>query len=266
MSTEEQAESEWDVCVASPRFDAAEACQLAMNLGKNCGYSVFPCCENKRPACPHGFKDGSKEADDIAGLWKRWPGPLIGVATGAVSGISALDIDLKHDEARAWWRPQATRLAATRAYRTRSGGVHLYFTHKDGIRCASGRPVPGVDVRGDGGYVIMWFAAGLPCLDHSPPAPWPEWLTREVWPPAKPAERPKGAPERNQNSAVAAIVRTVCGAAEGERNGKLFWAAHRLRERGIGRADAEEQLVDAARGAGLPELEARRTVSSAWRA
>src|SRR5437763_1799333 len=156
--------------------ESLEACSLAQNLAHNYGYAVFSCHQDKNPATLHGFKDATADPELIAKLWRRWPGPLIGVATGAASGISVLDVDIKGDEARGWWRQNEQRLPLTRTYRTRGGGLHLVFRHVPGILCRVGKPVLGIDVRGEGGYVIFWFAAGFECVDHAPAAPWPHWL------------------------------------------------------------------------------------------
>lgn len=142
-----------------------EACYLAQNLARNCVFAVFPCRDNKEPATPHSFKDAVCDPDAVILLWRRYPGPLIGVACGDRSGISVLDVDVKHDAARGWWRQNEIRLPTTRAYRTRGGGLHLYFRHASGVRNVEGRPVPGIDVRGEGGYVVFWFGAGCECLD-----------------------------------------------------------------------------------------------------
>lgn len=249
--------------------DSGEVLRLAQNLARNVGYAVFPCRDDKRPACPHGFKDAGKDEAAIADLWRRYPGPLIGVATGTASDLAVLDIDLKHDEARAWWRQHESRFPLTRAYRTRSGGVHLFFRYTAGVKCTSARPVPGIDVRGDGGYVIHWFAGGLHCLAHEPRAPWPEWLTATIWPPT-PAARPSSAPRfRGSDAAIEGLLRVIRDAGEGTRNGRLFWAATRMRERvdagELQDAEAQRALLEAASAAGLPQIEARRTVASAWR-
>ena len=78
---------------------------------------------------------------------------------------------------KAGWLQNQHRLPATRCYRTRSGGLHAVFQHAPGVRNVQGEPIPGVDVRGEGGYVIWWFAAGYECLDHSAPVAWPTWLS-----------------------------------------------------------------------------------------
>src|SRR5712692_9261735 len=94
--------------------ESAEACGLAQNLATNCRYAVFPCHQDKNPATLHGFKDAATNPDGVAKLWRRWPGPLIGVATGAASGVSILDVDIKGDAARVWWRQNEQRLPRTR--------------------------------------------------------------------------------------------------------------------------------------------------------
>ncbi|TWV42574.1 hypothetical protein FRZ03_19860, partial [Streptomyces misionensis] len=54
-------------------------------------------------------------------------------------------------------------------------------------------------------------------------------------------------------------------APEGQRNTRLFWAACRACENGIG-PDLAAPLIEAARRTGLPEHEARATIASAARA
>ena len=53
----------------------SESVVLATNLARNCDYSVFPCRVDKSPACPHGFKDASRDLDRIA-----WAGGVTGPA------------------------------------------------------------------------------------------------------------------------------------------------------------------------------------------
>jgi hypothetical protein len=239
-----------------------EACRLAINLAHNAGYAVFPCRTDKSPACPHGFKDASRDPTTILQLWHRWPGELIGIATGSVSLLWVLDVDQKHHTAWEWWQTNHYRLLPTRTYATRSGGLHLYFRDGDGIGCTTGRICRGVDTRGDGGYAIYWFATGLACHDHSRPASWPAWLRNALSPP-RPTVATNTTHTMRGEAAVAGIVRCVAEACEGERNAVLFWAACRLLERGMRPREVEALLVPAAVGAGLSDIEARRTITSA---
>ena len=253
---------------------------LAANLARTCGWHVFPVASTKRPATPEGFRDAAADPDAIAALWRKYPAPLIGIATGTVSGFDVLDIDAgdwpadakpetieKHQSARAWWQTHAERLPATRAYRSRSGGAHLYFRHAPGVVNSQGKLALGVDVRGDGGYAIHWFAAGFSCLNHDVMLPWPPWLLADVL--AKPAPAPIRArllPRDGGERAIDAILRLVASAPEGQRNGILHWAACRLGERvkaaQIGSGEAEGLLIAAASAAGLAEREARTTARS----
>lgn len=136
---------------------------------------IFPCRANKRPACPHSYQQAAVHPDDIAELFRRFPGPLIGVPTGSASGIDAVDIDPRHGGD--WWYHQHRDLIPqTLTHETPSGGLHLLFRHAPGLRCSAGRIARGVDVRASGGYII-WHPAAL-CRVHidAPLAEWPEWL------------------------------------------------------------------------------------------
>jgi hypothetical protein len=245
-----------------------EVAQIAINLARNAGYATFPCRDDKRPACPHGFKSASTDPATISRLWWDHPGPLIGIATGSASNVDVLDLDVKADAALVWWRANEPRLPVTRAYRTRSGGVHLYFRHAAGVGCSAGKLAAGVDIRGDGGYIISWFAAGLPCLDPSPPADWPACLLDQLRP--RPAPAPaRQPPSARGDRAIDGALRLVATAAEGERNAVLHWAAcrlaNRVRDGQISVGEAEALLVAAGCAAGLPEPEARATARSGLR-
>jgi hypothetical protein len=240
-----------------------DVCQMAQNLARNCGYYVFPVLETKHPATPHGFQNASSNADAIAELWRRYPAPLIGIATGEVSGIDVLDIDfIKHPIALRWWDAASKRIPPTRTYGTRSGGYHAYFRHSDGISNTQSKLAHGVDSRGGGGYAIYWFAA---------PALWPNWL-RDclLWQPPKVVLPAVVISPRHADKAISGIIRHVAAAREGERNRSLFWGACRLGERveagQIGQGEATALLVNSARAIGLQDIEAQRTVASAWKA
>src|SRR5262249_50298946 len=158
--------------------------QAALKLAVS-GTPVFPVLANKQPATPHGFKDATTDIVALHALWR--PGCLVGVPTGDISGFDALDLDTKHDAAKKWWRDNRHRLPPTRVHRTRAGGLHLLFKHDGLIHGTAGKIAPGVDTRGNGGYIVWWPASGLPVLSEAPLPSWPDWLLAKFRPKPRPS-------------------------------------------------------------------------------
>jgi hypothetical protein len=237
----------------------SELSTIAKSLAMICRYHVFPCeGQTKRPAWGkreggHGFYDASTDPNEIARLFSHPRADLIGIRTGSTSGVSVLDIDAKHGEACAWWQRYERHFPATRTYRTRGGGLHLYFQHRPGVINSEGRPVIGIDSRGEGGYVIFWFAAGFECLDHSPPAPWPIWLSALLWPAPKPitiaANNHAAISERELERVRQTAIRKAREAGDGTRHYSIRAAARLLggiqSQAGFTDADAMTWLLDA---------------------
>jgi hypothetical protein len=243
---------------------SSDALNAAIALAAE-GRSVFPCLQTKAPACPNGFKVASTDPAVVRDLWRRYPGPLIGVPTGTASGFSVLDIDPKHFEAREWWIEQRDALPPTRTHRTRSGGLHLLYAHRDGVRNSVSKIAPGVDIRGRGGYIVWWPAAGLPVLRNVELAPWPTWLHPLARETMAPPDRTTAVTNISDQS-YEGIIRFVACAREGERNAALFWGSCRfgemIREGLLTESTAIAILVEAAARAGLPHDEADRTARS----
>src|SRR5690242_5787702 len=62
------------------------------------GMPVFPCRNDKRPYTEHGFKDASRDPDQVTKWWTEHPDALIGIPTGTVSDLFVVDVDRKsHD-------------------------------------------------------------------------------------------------------------------------------------------------------------------------
>jgi hypothetical protein len=267
-------------------MSAARALVAARTLA-GMGYACFPCRLNKTPAIPkadggNGYKDGSTDWDAIQAMWARYPGELVGVATGEMSGIAVVDIDTtKHDTAREWWIDNRVRLLPARVHCTQSGGRHVVYRNQPGLTCSTSKIARGVDVRADGGYIIWWPGAGYPVLEDAGIQPWPEWLMSLLEPtPVAPAvaisrralamRRPDLRPTLDRSLG---LIRSVARAAEGDRNKLLFWAANRTRDMvasgEIGH-HAGMQVLDALREAaahaGLAQHEIDRTITSAMRA
>jgi hypothetical protein len=243
------------------------------------GLPVFPCrntpdnpTTDKAPTCPGGFKAAVSAPDAIRDLWRRWPGPLIGVPTGAVSGIDVLDVD-RGKGGGEWYAAHRAKLPLTRIHRTRSGGLHVLFRHLEGLRLSAGKIAPGIDVRADGGYVIWWPACGLDVRGHPLDAlpEWPLWLLPALFSPPVPPPPvyPKATSRPATLPAIEGLIRTVATAPQGQRNAVTYWAAHRMRESvaegAIGEGLAREILIEAAARAGLHPREAALTINSAMR-
>ncbi|WP_172327847.1 bifunctional DNA primase/polymerase [Mangrovicoccus sp. HB161399] len=129
----------------------------ALNYAER-GRPVFPVGSDKRPLVK--WKDGATtNQDQIYDWWQRWPLAMIGMPTGARSGLVVLDIDRKNgvdglanllaigiDPLR------LSPVVAT----TPSGGLHVYFAAIDEeVRNSASVMADGVDVRGDGGFIVL---------------------------------------------------------------------------------------------------------------
>lgn len=136
------------------------------------GLPVFPCNADKKPCTKRGFHDAVRDPAAVRHLFRHPATALIGVPTGAASGLAVVDVDTRDGGAGlAWLAANEHRIPRTRRHRTRSGGLHLVFRRPADavIRNSQGRATadgevkgisPGVDVRGEGGYV---------CAPPSPP-------------------------------------------------------------------------------------------------
>ena len=249
----------------SAEFDGfSQALKEALLLVER-GVPCFPCRADKRPATLHGFKDASRNRNDLEHIWRRYPGPLVGVPTGEASGFDVLDIDKQHHGDH-WFLDNKSALLPTRAHRTRSGGIHLLFKHTEAFRCSAGKIAPGIDVRAIGGYVIWWPAAGLPVLSDMPVVAWPAWLRALLRSRPRPEFQRITVPDQY---VLMRLVRLIAGAREGERNKMTYWAACRAGEMvasGLLAADlAAAVIAEAATRAGLPRAEAERTAWSGVR-
>ena len=147
------------------------------------GVPVFPCePEGKRPLTYNGFWDASADPRRVAAWWDRWPDANLGVPTGERSGLLVLDIDPGTgglESLAALERAYGT-LPKTAKTRTGCGGVHIFFGYPaaEEVRNSAGKLGPGLDVRGEGGYVIVppsRTRGVYEWLDRTPLAQ-PSWL------------------------------------------------------------------------------------------
>jgi hypothetical protein len=280
-----------------PRPDHARALHAALLSGAR-GLPVIPLSRTKLPAVRsphrdeprargcrgecgqpgHGVHDATADQDRIRALFALAPWATgYGIACGlAPLHLIGLDLDVKHGcdgvtALRALSAAHGFTIPRTVTVLTPGGGRHLWLTAPGPVPNSVGRLAPGIDVRGTGGYVVgpgSRTVAGhyLPApgsaqqlLAEAPPA-----LLRLATPPP-PRRVPRHAgPRHPAERRAAGLVRFVLDSREGERNGRLFWAACRAYDAGIGEV-LGPALMTAAVHAGLSEREAAATVTSAGR-
>ncbi|NHN93871.1 bifunctional DNA primase/polymerase [Acetobacter sicerae] len=255
-----------------PRDYFEDIGEKAVKLARG-GLVVFPCCEDKRPTCKWGDV-ASNDPSAVAMLWRTYPGPLIGVVTGAASDFDVLDLDWGKggDD---WHDEHCARLPRTRVHQTRSGGLHLLFRHREGIRNSAGKIARGVDVRGDGGYIIWWSATGLEIMDRSRATDWPAWLAEMALPSSPVADLHKienGLRDagRYYAGAVRNAVTLVASTQEGSRNQTLndqtLSLTKYIASGHLTAGQIAEAMAAAALQAGLTKSEIEATIRSALRA
>jgi hypothetical protein len=134
--------------MSSPVLDAA--------LGyAELGWPVFK-LKGKRPAArSNGFKDATTDRHRIGAMFRRSPRANLGIATGA-AGLAVLDVDPRHsgDESLQALEQAHEPIPQTVRARTGGGGEHIFFKNPGDIGSSAGRLGPGLDVRGNGGYVV----------------------------------------------------------------------------------------------------------------
>ncbi|MFJ6571303.1 bifunctional DNA primase/polymerase [Streptomyces sp. NPDC091292] len=225
----------------------------------------------------HGVYDATTDPRRIRELFAAAPWASgYGIACGLPPHhLIGVDLDTKSGtDASAALRELALRhlftIPDTVVVVTPSGGRHVWLSGPPDVVVpnSAGRLAPGIDIRGAGGYLVgpgsrteHGVYSTVPGTAHLPPAPCPPALLRLLTPPSR-SHRPEPAPPDPQHGQ--GLVQFVLAAHEGQRNTRLFWAACRAYENGIGH-DLLEPLVDAAIRTGLTDREARATIASAAR-
>ncbi len=205
----------------------------------------------KHPRTPRGCLDATTDQAQITTWWQKWPHANVGIATGG--GLIVVDIDPRHggDDTLVDLCKALGELPDTVEVKTGSNGRHLYLAiprhdpHTGEVQAApvevrnsAGALGPGVDVRGEGGYVVAppsvhlsgraytWEATSRP--DEVPLAELPlPWLRAMV-------ARPR--------------LRSIPGGKgdafpEGERNDSLYRRGCSMRAVGFSPAVIEQALL-----------------------
>ncbi len=251
--------------------------------------AIFPLAPGTK--CPmkgsHGLRDATNDPDATRDRWQCTPRANIGAATGSRSGFWVLDVDLPDGpESLAALEAEHGPLPLTIAASTPRGGRHLYWRWAaDGpeIRNSAGRIGPGIDVRGEGGSIVMppsvladgrcyrWVKNGAGTFADAP-----ECLVKLALPPAlPPSPRPEPKPPpadtaRYVATAITAELQQLERAQEGTRNDQLnrsaFAIAGFVHAGAVPDDWARGELERRAVGIGLPTQQVRRTIDSAFKA
>ncbi len=122
------------------------------------GWSVFPVGKDKKPLIKWSkYQDELATEEQIRTWATQWPHMNLGVATGALSGLVVLDLDIKHGWNSKRLRELGYGLPPTATARTGNGGEHFFFKHPgDDIPNSGGQLFgEGVDIRGKGGFIVL---------------------------------------------------------------------------------------------------------------
>jgi hypothetical protein len=141
------------------RHESAPTMLKAAQAYARRGIPVFPCEPGaKRPLTRNGHWDATTDPRAIGQWWKRWPSANVGVPTGKKSGVVVLDVDVDDGpESLARLERAGAPVPKTARTRTGGGGIHLFFRYprERDIRNSAGLLGLGLDVRGEGGYVVV---------------------------------------------------------------------------------------------------------------
>ena len=196
------------------------------------GLHVFPCKpRDKRPAVFEGLKRATIDQNVIIGWWRSTE-YNIGLATGEQSRVFVVDVDGLDAEAELKkLEDQHSALPHTVESLT-ARGRHVYFAWPDRpVRNSAAKIAPGIDVRGEGGYVLAppsvhpsgkvyaWSVDGADTF-----APAPQWLLAKITAPVR-----RGNTDAPPTESWRDLVRD--GVGEGQRNDTITrLAGHLLRQ------------------------------------
>jgi hypothetical protein len=158
--------------------------------GGRCDCNHADCtAPGKHPLVAGGLDAASRNPTQIRAWWLRREGANIGIVTGAVSGVVVIDQDnkngLRGTDAFAALAAEHDGALTTLTASTGGGGQHSYFKHPGvPISNSASKLGPGIDVKGDRGYVVAppsRHANGNEYAWINPDRPMaqvPDWLLR----------------------------------------------------------------------------------------
>jgi hypothetical protein len=252
------------------------ALDAALAYAERNSFAVFPCLPRaKEPAIKRGFYAATANPETIRRFW-RIAERNVGIRTGMASCVWILDVDgadgeaslrvleAKHGALPATWESLTAR------------GRHIWFRCDGPVPCSTSKIAPGIDARGDGGYIVAppsihpsgrvyaWSAARADELAIAPT--WLLHLARK-----KPtiseraiADMQQRAPGSYGQAALDYECAALAATAAGRRNHALNRAAFALFQLVAGgeldHGEVFDRLVDACHRNGLVKDDGLRSV------
>ena len=259
----------------------------------NMGWACFALAPNSKLPLrgSHWIDEATKDKNILAEMF-RPENVNVGIRTGEISKLMVVDIDCHeggangHESIRALAKqgfllPMGNAKHGVGMVSTPTGGLHLYYAIPPGIKIknSTGEIAPGIDIRGEGGYVVA-----PPSKTEKGEYKWkqypvrlmtaPEWLAeaaKQTPPPPRPQYRATK-PTEEIPPVVAEMLKDrlnrIASASTGQRNETLNRDAFYLAKfigKGFSVEDLEGWLLNAAMASGMPAYEAHRTIESALR-
>jgi len=190
----------------------------------------------KRPLVPWRAYQTRLPTEEERATWRRqWPDANQALVTGAISELVVVDVDPRRNGGQAL---QGRALPPTRVVRTPSGGAHYYFQHPGQTVPCVPDLLPGVDLKGDGGYVLVPPSSidgnAYEVVIDEPPAPMPQWL-----PAVLQLRAVRGGTGRLDATELASLLR---GVPEGQRDASAARIAGHYLAKGIPAGETLELL------------------------
>ena len=263
------------------------------------GWPVFLLGRTKRPVsnCPpcrdagpdhdpqacicltcHGFYAATTDLDRIGAMVDAVPRGLLAIRTGAVSGLTVIDIDPRNGG-----RIDRALMPSTATVASGGGGWHLLYRYPGGPLAAKLRGHPGVDIKSDGGYVVappsthpvtkcpyQWVRDGV---EEMPPALADACKAAPAVPlpaPSGPTPTHRARGISSPSALLAAHLDAIARAPEGTRRHTLYGAARGVARMVLAEAitptDAITALTDAGRRAEQTERDIRTAITAGFHA
>ncbi len=221
------------------------------------GWSVIPIRpQSKTPLLPtwKEYQQRIATEDEIKGWFRTRPDANVGIVTGRISGFVVLDVDGDAGHAS-----MTGKMVPVSPQATTAKGYHVFLKHPGGSVPNKVGLLPGIDIRGDGGYVVA--APSIHESGHvyswaiSPEeelADLPAWLRQEL-----------STGTRKEKVDTAKIL---AGVPEGQRDNNLFRLACKFRAADLPYDTARGLIEQAARecASPFPPEEAKIKVDSAY--